>query len=317
MRDPYQVLGVSRSDSGTDIKRAFRKLAKTWHPDQNQDNPEAKDKFSEISQAYEILSDTEKRAAFDRGEIDAEGKPRSHDFSSAFGGGTQRPGGGTFRWQTGAGRQQGAFDPEDILSQIFGATTQTNGSKQHHSFSSEQEQRRKHQGADVTAQVAVTLEQIASGDKIRVELPNGRTLNIAPPKGVTDGQHVRLRGQGEAGGDAHVIINFIPHPLFRIDGVHLRLDLPLSLDEAVLGATIRVPALNSAVNMKIPPMTSGERIFRLKGKGLPTKHNGFGDILVQTRITLPDKSDADLTLLMERWREIEKQKNVRGSEYQR
>lgn len=326
MRDPYDVLGLGRSASEAEVKRAYRKLAKENHPDRHGGSAKAQAKFSEISSAYEILGDKEKRAQFDRGEIDAEGKPRFQGFEGFRGGGGQagfenvdpsafaemfaglgRGGAGsrTFRFSTGGGPGRGfeqAEGTDDLLRNIFsglgggaaGARARAAGPGA--------------PGADVRAEVAVTLEDIAARNKPRVTLPSGKTVALALPPGVTDGQVIRLQGQGEpslsggAPGDALVTVRFVPHPLFKAEGADLRLDLPVSLDEAVLGAKIAVPTLSGKVHVTVPPRSSSGRTLRLKGKGLP-KASGAGDLLVSPRIVLPETGDPELEALMQRWRD--------------
>ena len=166
-------------------------------------------------------------------------------------------------------------------------------------------------GADVRADVAVTLEDIAAGRKPKVSLPTGKTVALTLPKGVTDGQVIRLQGQGHPSptggppGDALVTVRFVPHPLFKVEGADLRLDLPVSLDEAVLGAKIAVPTLSGKVQVTVPPNSSSGRVLRLKGKGLP-KATGVGDLLVTPRIVLPEGADAELEALMRKWREAKR-----------
>jgi DnaJ-class molecular chaperone len=293
MRNPYDILGVPKSASEAEIKKAFRKLAKQYHPDRNANDPKAKDKFAEVNQAYEILGDEAKRAQFDRGEIDGEGKPRFQGFSG-FGGGGPRgddfegfPFGGGF-----AGRRaRGAGGPgDDFISQIFGeafrsATGAGEGARR----------ARAPKGQDVEATLTVTLEEVAGEAKKRVSLPTGRDVDVMIPKGVVDGQVIRLRGLGgpalgvEAG-DALLTIRIAPHERFTPEGSNLRLRLPIEIEEAVLGGAVRVPTLTGAVEMTIPPHTQTGRTFRLRGKGLPGKA-GPGDLLVTAEIRLPDKID--------------------------
>ncbi len=316
MRDPYDVLGVGRSASQAEVKRAYRKLAKENHPDKHAGDKKAQAKFAEINSAYEIVGDKDKRGQFDRGEIDAEGKPRFQGFQGGPGQGgfenidpsafadifadINRGGGGarTFRFSTrpGPGARAGGFDPdEDVFSSLFGAAGRA------------QRGGRPPPGADIRADVAVTLEDIAAGKKPRVALPTGKTVDFTLPKGVADGQIIRLQGQGQASpgggppGDALVTIRFVPHPLFKAEGADLRLDLPVSLDEAVLGAKIPVPTLSGKVQVTIPPGSSSGRTLRLKGKGLPAQQ-GHGDLLVTPRIVLPAAADGELEALMRRWR---------------
>lgn len=296
MRDPYDVLGVSRSASEAEIKKAYRRLAKTYHPDQNKDDPKAKEKFSEATSAYDLLSDQDKRAQFDRGEIDAEGKPKFAGFD--FGGGQRGPGGaGGFG---GFGGGPGGFSPDDILSEIFGG----GGSP----FGRSRQQARPQKGQDVSCTLTVTLEQTVSSDKVPVSLPTGKTLNISLPKGVEAKQQIRLKGQGHASpnggpaGDALVSIAIARHKHFTPDGHDVRLDLPITLYEAVLGGKIRVPTLEGAVDMNLPKGTTGTRTMRLRGKGLLAKNDTRGDLYVTPRIQLPsDLDDQALQALAERW----------------
>jgi DnaJ-class molecular chaperone len=305
MRNPYDVLGVPRSADEAEIKKAFRKLAKTYHPDRNADDPKAKDKFAEVNSAYEILGDATKRAQFDRGEIDAEGKPRFQGFEG-FGGG--RGGargaedfgfgfnaGGPFgerRSSRGAGA--GADPGEDFFSQIFGEAFRSAGD----GMKQGRARPRSQKGEDVNATLTVTLEEVANEAKKRLRLPTGRDVDVVIPKGVSDGQVIRLRGLGAGApgvdpGDALLTIKIAPHDRFTPEGSNLRLRLPIEIEEAVLGGSIRVPTLTGAVEMNIPPMTSSGRTFRLRGKGLPGKA-GPGDLLVTVEIRLPEVVDEEL-----------------------
>ncbi len=309
MRDPYEVLGVSRTASETEIKQAFRKLAKKHHPDQNKE-PKAKERFAEANTAYEIVGDKEKRKQFDRGEIGADGKPRFQGFEGFSGGGRPGAGARTFRWSTGGpggpGGPGGAFSADDILSDILGgfgrgAGTARGGARP-----------QPVRGEDIAATAAVTLEQIVHGEKVRVDLPTNRTLEVAVPVGTRPGQTIRLKGQGRPGvmggpaGDAMVTVEFVPHPLFRVEGDALRRDIAVTLDEAVLGAKVRVPTLDGPVTLTVPPKSSGGRALRLKGKGLPRAGGGRGDLLVTLKIVLPDGGDAELEALMKKWRETKR-----------
>jgi len=322
MRDPYDVLGVGRSASEAEVKRAYRKLAKQYHPDKHAGDKKAQAKFAEINSANEILGDKEKRAKFDRGEIDAEGKPRFQGFEGARGGqaggfenidpavfedilssfGRGGGGGRTFRFASGPGgartfQSGGGPGEDDLLRSVFGgfggrARSGPAGAP----------------GADLRGEIAVTLEDIASGRRPKVSLPTGKTVALTLPKGVADGQVIRLQGQGQpslsggAPGDALVTVRFVPHPLFKPEGSDLRLDLPVSLDEAVLGAKIAVPTLSGKVQVTVPPHSSSGRVLRLRGKGLPNA-GGAGDLLVTPRIVLPESSDAELESLMKRRRD--------------
>jgi DnaJ-class molecular chaperone len=300
MRDPYDVLGVSKTASEAEIKSAFRKLAKKYHPDQSKE-PKAKDRFAEVGSAYEIVGDDKKRKAFDRGEIDAEGKPRAPQFEG-FG---QHAGGArdfrNFGFDFGAGgftNEGGSIDP-DILSELFGAG-RTRGRGQSQTT----------RGEDIAATVTVPLATIAQGGSVRVILPTGKTLDATVPAGIEEGKSIRLRGQGQPGrrggspGDVIVTIRYAAHPLFKVEGRDLRLDVPITLYEAVLGARVRVPTLSSEVEVSIAPGSSGGRVLRLRGKGLPgAGDQAAGDLMATLRIVLPGEPDPDLTALMQKMRD--------------
>jgi DnaJ-class molecular chaperone len=327
MRDPYQVLGVAKSASAAEIKSAFRKAAKKLHPDANKDDPKAASRFAELNSAYEIVGDEDKRKQFDRGEIDAEGKPRFQGFGGGqpgggFGGGFGQGGhtGGfeNFTFRQGGGPQggpQGGFGGggiDEILRGMFGGRAGTRGHPQGFDF---EDASFPDGSLDVSAAIVVTLEEAATGAQKRIRLPNGRELDVKIPAGITSGQQIRLKGQGQElqghrPGDVLLTVNIAPHRLFQIDGDNLRLDLPISLDEAVLGAKVRVPTLSGAVELSVPKNTSSGRTFRLKGKGVP-KGKGAGDLLVTVKIVLPDGADADLEALMKKWRDG-KHYNPRG-----
>lgn len=310
MRDPYEVLGVARKASADEIKKSFRKLAKKHHPDSNKGDPKASARFNEINTAYEILGDEKKRKAFDAGEIDAEGKPKGFNFdprSQGGFGGQGFPGGETifetFSYGPGGfqrrstrsgarGAQGGGF--EDILSGIFG------GRAAHGDTAFEEFETAQSKGADAALALTVSLEESVSGAKKRVMVPSGKEIEVTIPAGVADGQQIRLRGQGFAGpipGDAIVTIRVAAHPELSVEGANLRADVSVPLADAILGGSVRVPTLTGAVDLKIPPRTSGGRTFRLKGKGLPQKGGEPGDLLVSVNITLPEGADAELEAL--------------------
>jgi DnaJ-class molecular chaperone len=310
MRDPYEVLGVPRGASATAIKSAYRKLAKKHHPDNNKNDPKAAARFSEINAANEIIGDEDKRKQFDRGEIDAEGKPRFQGFpGGGFSGDPRgRAGGGgfesyTFRSGGGPGGMGGAGF-EDILNSMFGGAARSGRAGGGRTFEFDT----GGIGLDLDLNVAMTvsLEEAVKGGEKRVRLPTGKELNVKIPAGVTAGQQIRLKGQGETApghppGDLLITVSIAPHPFFKVDGSDLRLDLPITLYEAVLGGKVRVPTLGGAVELSIPKNTSSGRTFRLKGKGLP-KPGETGDLLVTTRIILPDGNDSELEALMHKWR---------------
>jgi DnaJ-class molecular chaperone len=303
MRDPYEVLGVRRDASAAAIKSAYRKLAKKHHPDNNKNDPKSAARFSELNSANEIVGDEDKRKQFDRGEIDAEGKPRFQGFPGAGPGGRGSSAGGfeqhSFRSGPGGGA---AF--EDILNSMFGGAVGRGARGGNSSFEFDP---RLAADLDLSVAMSVSLEESVKGADKRVRLPTGKELNVKIPAGVTAGQQIRLKGQGETApghppGDLLITISIAPHSVFKVDGSDLRVDLPITLYEAVLGAKVRAPTLSGAVELSIPKNTSSGRIFRLKGKGLP-KPGGAGDLYFTTRIMLPDGHDADLEALMQKWRD--------------
>jgi len=310
MRDPYTVLGVQKSVSEKDLKSAYRKLAKAHHPDQNQDDPKAHAKFAEISSAYDFLSDKDKRAAYDRGEIDADGNPR---FAGFRGGGGARPG-------AGAGPGAG-FSAEDILKEFmsgFGGqprgSTRGGGNAGWDPFTGSMGgggagfnpgRSQSLKGDDVNLTATVTLEEAHAGGSVPLRMPTGKTLNVKLPEKVEEGQQIRLKGQGMASplsgeaGDAIVTVKFERHKQFRRDGADLRVDLPITLYEAVLGGKVRVPTLEGSVELNLPASANTTKALRLKGKGL----HGAGDLYVTLRIVLPEQGDPDLESLMRFWRD--------------
>ena len=317
MRDPYEVLGVDRKASASDIKSAYRRLAKKLHPDANKNDPKAATRFAELNAAHELLGDEDKRKAFDRGEIDAEGKPRFRGFEG-FGGGPRPgagPGGGFgpdvnfesfhfgpegFTRSTRRGRGGGFGGFEDILKEAFGGAGRGGRAGARSTFEPED----FGMGADVQAEMTVSLPDAARGSTQRLQLPNGKNVDVKIPAGLTSGQQIRLKGQGMAGqagpGDLLITVTIAPHPAFTLEGADVRLDLPVTLYEAALGAKVRVPTLDKPVEITIPPWTSSGRTFRLKGKGFPAK-SGRGDLLATVRIVLPEERDAELEALMKKW----------------
>ncbi len=336
MRDPYDVLGVAKNADQNEIKRAFRKLAKKLHPDANTTDPKAQEKFAELNGAYEILGEPDKRAQFDRGEIDAEGKPRGFEGFGAGGGG---PGGfgGFRRGQQGGNFRQGpqgetifesfSFGPEgmrrggaqgggghgggfdDVISDILGGFGRGRGQGGGHPGGADAHATR---GGDIEISVPVPLERVVEGGPVKVHLPNGRAVEVKVPARVAEGYRLRLKGQGEpspfggAPGDAYVVVAYAPHRQFRVEGADLRTDLPVPLADAVLGAKIRVPTLAGAVELSIPAWTNSGRTFRLRGKGLPKEGSSDnGDLLVTVRVALPETPDPELEALMRRRRDGE------------
>ncbi|MFY8112809.1 MAG: DnaJ C-terminal domain-containing protein [Rhabdaerophilum sp.] len=283
MRDPYAVLGVNRDASAEEIKRAFRRLAKAHHPDHNKNDPRAKERFAEINSAYEILGDAGKKRAFDRGEIDAEGRPRAGagmGFDPAAGAG----GPGAFRFDFGAG--SGRADPRDMFSDIF-RQFETPGRGEPRSGRTSPIP----SGEDIELEAAITLEDVVAGGSRRITLPDGRTVEVNIPKGAANGATLRLRGQGHSSpfggpnGDVRVTLRYQRHPRFVVDGQDLRIAVAVPIREAVLGGAIRVPTLQGEVEVTVPAWTSGGKTLRLRGKGLPGK-DAAGDLFVSLDIDL-------------------------------
>lgn len=306
MRDPYAVLGVAKSASEAEIKSAFRKLAKKYHPDAKGEDPSAAARFNEANQAYEILGDKEKRAQYDRGEIDAEGKPKFQGFGGAGGAGGNPFGGGAhtggfdFR-SSGAGFGEAGF--ADFFEQAFsGAGARRGGPRA--GFGAARNAPIK--GEDIRATLKVALEDIVSDGKVEAIFPTGKRLSIKLPEGVEDGQTIRLRGQGQPAafedgpaGDALVTIQFAEHPRFRVEGRDLHLDQPVQLEDAVLGGRITVDTLDGRVATKIAPWTNSGRVLRLRGKGLTVKGGGRGDLFVTLQIVLDREPDPSLATFFE------------------
>ena len=298
--DPYQILGVSRGASEKDIKSAYRKLAKELHPDTNKDNPKAADRFSEVARAYDLLSDKDKRARFDRGEIDIDGNP-----TMGFGGG---PGGGFgggqrgFRTEGFEGFGNEGIDLGDIFDGLFGGGSGGGGAG---GFGGGRP-RAAPRGANVQYRLSVSLPDAATRAPQRITLADGKTIDLKLPAGVEDGTQMRLAGKGEPGpggaGDALVTIQVSPHAFFRRDGDNIRLDLPISLDEAVNGAKVKVPTVEGAVMLTLAPGSSSGKTLRLKGKGMSRKDGTRGDQLVTLEIALPEADD-DLARRLEGWRD--------------
>lgn len=308
MADPYATLGVSRGASEAEIKSAYRKLAKQLHPDRNKDNPKAAERFSVVTGAYDLLSDKDKRARFDRGEIDAEGNP-----TAPFGYGQRGPGpSGGFRPQGsqfdfGGGGEGGDFS--DIFEGLFGGARPGGGG-----FASGFGRRPAAKGANQPYRLSVSFVDAATLAPQRITLGDGKTIDLKLPVGVETGTQMRLAGKGQPGpggaGDAIVTIEVQPHRYFTRDGDDVRIDLPVSLSEAVLGAQVRVPTVEGAVMMNVPKGSSSGKVLRLKGKGFHKKSGGRGDQLVTLMVDLPVDDDA-LIEFVEGWKERD-QRNPRG-----
>lgn len=296
--DPYSTLGVARGASEADIKKAYRTLAKELHPDRNKDNPKAAERFSQVTAAYDLLSDKDKRARFDRGEIDADGNPTS---PFGFGGGG-RPGGG----RPGGGSQHFEFSEDgmdlgDIFDGLFGGRGRGGGGFA--GFGGGQ-RRAPQKGGNVSYKLAVNFEDAAALKPQRITLQDGGTIDLKLPNGVDTGTQMRLGGKGQPGpggaGDAIVTIEVRPHKFFTRDGDNVRLDLPVSLTEAVLGAKVKVPTVDGPVMLGVPPGSSSGKVLRLKGKGFHGKSGERGDQLVTLIVDLPH-DDAALKAFAEGW----------------
>ena len=290
--DPYQTLGVARGASEKEIKSAYRKLAKELHPDKNKDNPKATERFSAVTNAYDLLSDADKRARFDRGEIDADGNPA---MPQGFGGGGFGGGGGGFG---GGGFGAENVDLSDLLGGLFG------GARGGFGGAGAGRRGPPPKGANVQYRLNVGFADAAARASQRITLGDGKTIDLKLPAGVEDGTQMRLTGKGEPGpggpGDALVTINVQPHVFFRRDGDNVRLDLPISLDEAVHGGKVKVPTVEGAVMLTIAPGSSSGKTLRIPGKGFSRKDGTRGDQLVSLEIVLPE-GDADLAERLKGW----------------
>jgi DnaJ-class molecular chaperone len=298
MRDPYQVLGVARAASDAELKKAYRKRAKELHPDRNRDDPKAQDRFSELNTAYEILGDEAKREQFDRGEIDAEGKPKFQGFEGMGAGRGGRAGGFEFNFGQGGGSPFGrggpepGFDPADIFGSLFGDAARRGRARPE-----------PQKPADQNFTLEVTLAEAANGASRRVRLPGGREVEVTIPENVSDGKVMRLRGLGQPSayggeaGDVMMTIRVRPDPRFTVEGRDLRTRVAVPLAVAILGGAIHVPTLTGAVEMKIPPLTGTTKSFRLRGKGLKGEKGEAGDLFAAIDIEMP-ASDEELTALM-------------------
>jgi DnaJ-class molecular chaperone len=297
MVDPYAILGVPRGASEKDIKSAYRKLAKELHPDRNTANPKATERFSEVTRAYDLLTDKDKRARFDRGEIDIEGNPASpFAGGGGFAGGPFGGGQRGFRADGFEGGAQEGVDLSDLFEGLFGGRGGMGGSTSG--------RRPAAKGANVQYRLKVSLTDAATLAPQRITLSDGKTIDLKLPPGAEDGTQMRLAGKGEHGpggkGDALVSIEIVPHAFFRRDGDNLRLDLPVTLAEALAGARVRVPTADGAVMLTIAPGSSSGRTLRLKDKGMTRKDGTRGDQLVTLQIDLPPADSADGAELIRR-----------------
>jgi DnaJ-class molecular chaperone len=310
MRNPYDVLGVPKTASEADIKKAFRALAKKHHPDKHAGDASAQKKFQEISAAYDVIGDKDKRAKFDAGEIGPDGNPRgfdprAHGFDPrAQEGFRQGPfgfggGGGNkdfqFTWDNaGPGAGGGGFNAEDIFADFLG---RGRGGRA-----------RQQKGEDFSAAVTVSFEEAAAGGTRRVVLQNGEQIDVKIPAGVKDGQTIRVKGRGGAGrggapnGDILLQVSVAVHPWMTRDGNDIRMDLPVTLKEAVLGGKVPVPTLTGTVSLSVPAGSNTGTVLRLKGKGIAAPGaDGAGDLYVRLVVTLPDRPDESLKRFAEGW----------------
>ena len=295
--DLYQRLGIKRGASEAEVKKAYRSLAKQLHPDRNQDNPKAAERFNQITQAYDILSDKDKRARYDRGELDEEGNPKS-PFGSGYGGGF---GGGSSPGAGQRGGQPGGFEGFEgaataDLSDLFeGLFSGSRGGRR---------TRAPQKGADVAYRLKVPFLDAATLKAQRVTLAAGKTIDVKLPNGVEEGSKIRLAGQGQPGpggkGDAIIAIEIAGHPYFTRDGKDIRLSLPISLTEAVLGGKIKAPTPEGPVMLTVPKGASSGKVLRLKGRGFTDKAGKRGDLLVSLAIDIPT-GDAALETFIEGW----------------
>ena len=281
--DPYTVLGVKRNASQDDIQKAYRRLAKKFHPDLNPGNKQAEEQFKEVSAAYDLLGDTDKRARYDRSEIDASGteRPQQRFYRDFAEGGSP--------YASDAGFAD--FAADDILSQFFGREGRTNI---------------RMRGSDVHYRLELDFLDAINGGKRQITLPDGSILDVNIPPGASDGQVLRLRGKGRPGmgggrpGDALVEIEVRPHRVFTRKGDDIHVDLPISLSEAVLGGKVRVPTPTGSVTMTLPKWSNTGTVLRLKGKGVP-RIDGKGDEFVTLKVMLPEKPDPELETFVAKW----------------
>lgn len=294
--DPYKVLGVPKTATQDEIKKAYRKLAKSLHPDLHPDDSTKQAEFQAVSAAYDLLGDAEKRKRFDAGEIDASGQERAerqyyHHYAGQDAG---------QRYDAGAG--MGDFeDVSDLFSELFGRRQRSGGGQFRQEFHA--------RGPDARYHLEVDFLDAALGTKRSVTMPDGKNIEITIPAGLRDGQTLRLRGKGGPGigkgpaGDALVTVSVRPHPVFSREGNDIEIELPITFDEAVLGGKIEVPTISGPVSMTIPKGSSSGNRLRLKGKGVASGKGKHGDQYVRLRIVLPDKIDAEMQDIAKRWRE--------------
>ncbi|HUE45430.1 MAG TPA: DnaJ C-terminal domain-containing protein [Aestuariivirgaceae bacterium] len=290
-KDPYAVLGVSKSASPDEIHKAYRKLAKKLHPDLNPGNAKSADEFKDVASAHDLLGDPEKRARFDRGEIDAAGAERPQqryyrEYADA---------GGARRYHSTAGYEDFG-DASDLFADLFGRSR--GGARS-----------ARMRGQDVQYRLELDFLEAVRGAKRRITLPDGSALDLTIPEGTADGHVLRLKGKGGPGigggpaGDALIELIVKPHPLFSRQGDDIVIELPITLDEAVLGGKIEVPTVSGRVALTIPKGSSSGQTLRLRGKGVKTRDGKHGDQLVRLKVVMPPQIDSELQEFMQKWRE--------------
>ncbi len=317
--DPYTTLGVPRGADEKAIKSAYRKLAKELHPDRNKDNPKAAERFSEVTRAYDLLSDKDKRARFDRGEIDADGNPA---FGAGFGGG-----GGGFDGFRRGGQPAGGFsasdfegfgaesDISDLFEGLFGGRAGAARGAGPGGFGHRRQAPPPQRGANVAYRLKVPFAEAAALKPQRITLADGKTIDLKLPDGVDSGTQMRLKGKGQPGpggaGDGVVTIAVEAHPFFGRDGDDIRLELPITLDEAVRGGKVKVPTVDGPVMLTVAPGSGSGQVLRLKGKGFSKKAGGRGDQLVSLEIDLP-RDLSELQRRLEGWADTSNPRNRFG-----
>jgi DnaJ-class molecular chaperone len=299
-RDPYSVLGVSRSSSADDIKKAYRKLAKLHHPDLKPGDAANEERFKEISAAYTLLSDSEKRAKFDRGEIDSSGQERHAGPRGHTGRGRAYSGGADDSFFASGG--------DDWFSDLFGGARRRGGAGAGPASGGASSNGPKVRGSDIAYSVTVPFVEAVQGTKRRISLSNGKSIDVAVPPGTENEQKLRLKGQGLPGmggmpnGDAIIEVHVETHPFFTRQDGDIHVEVPITLNEAVLGATIHVPTISGKVAVKVPPGANTGSVLRLRGKGVASQSGGTaGDQYVKLKVMLPDPPDAELVKFMEQW----------------
>jgi DnaJ-class molecular chaperone len=292
MTSPYEILGVTPKATAEEIRTAYRKLAKKYHPDLHPGDKTAEEKFKEVSAANDLLSDPEKRARFDRGEIDETGaERRERSFYRSYAEGGEGP----KYWTSGDG--EGAGFTEDLFADLFSSMGRGAGGA-----------RMRMRGADVTYTMRCPFLDAIRGARTRITLPDGKTLDVAIPPGTNDRQTLRLKGQGMPGigggpaGDAYVEIHIEPHAFFSRKDGNIHVEVPVGLAEAVLGGKIQVPTIDGPVTMTVPPGSNSGTTLRLRGKGVPGREGRpRGDQYVTLKVVLPDRPDDELRAFLERW----------------